>query len=74
LRHPLIERLSVKLAGIVARGHEFTTNLYRRCVPIVIPPPEHEQKKPKPRLDEQLGFTKPKFTEQALGGFKYFDL
>lgn len=41
---------------------------------IVIPPPEHErQKKPK-TLGEQLGETKPKFTEQDLQAFKYFDL
>jgi hypothetical protein len=41
---------------------------------IVIPPPEHErQKKPK-TLGKQLGETKPKFTEQDLQAFKYFDL
>ena len=40
---------------------------------IVIPPPEHERKQ-KPTLGEQLGNTKPKFTEQDLQAFKYFDL
>lgn len=47
----------------------------RRCLAIVIPPPEHERKqKRKPTLGEQLGNTTPKFTEQDLEAFKYFDL
>ena len=42
-----------------------------RCLAIVIPPPK---RKPEPTLGEQLGNTAPKFTEQDLAGFKYFDL
>ena len=42
---------------------------------MVIPPPEHERnQKPEPTLGEQLGHVMPKFTEQDLHGFKYFDL
>jgi DDE family transposase len=42
---------------------------------IVISPPEHERKqKPERTLGEQLGNTKPKFSEQDLEAFKYFDL
>lgn len=46
-----------------------------RRLAIVIPPPEHERKrKQEPELGEQLGQTKPKFSEQDLQAFKYFDL
>ena len=55
--------------------HELPANPRRRCLAIVIPPPKHERKqKQEPTLDEQLGNTKPKFTERDLEGFKYFDL
>jgi len=55
--------------------HDVPANPRRRCVAIVIPPPKHERKpKQEPTLDEQLGKTKPKFTEQDLEAFKYFDL
>ena len=36
-------------------------------------PPEHQRKQER-TLGEQLGDTKPKFTEQDLDAFKYFDL
>jgi hypothetical protein len=63
------------LTEIVVRSREFAANACRRCVTIVIPPPEDERKqKQEPTLDEQLGNTKPKFTEQDLEAFKYFDL
>ena len=56
-------------------SHEFAANPCRRCVPIVIRPPKDERKqKQEPTLNEQLGNTKPKFTEQNLKAFKYFDL
>lgn len=55
--------------------HELPANSRRRCLAIVIPPPKHERKqKQEPTLDEQLGNTKPKFTEHDLESFKYFDL
>jgi hypothetical protein len=42
---------------------------------MVLPPPRFQpQARPKPSLDEQLGMTKPKFTERDLGAFKYFEL
>lgn len=42
---------------------------------IVVPPPEHERnQKREPTLGEELGEVTPKFTEQDLQGFKYFDL
>jgi hypothetical protein len=59
----------------VSWKHNWPANFLRRCLAIVIPPPEHERKpRRQPSLGEQLGKTKPKFTEQDLGGFKYFDL
>ena len=55
--------------------HDLPANPRRRCFAIVIPPPQHERKpKQEPTLDEQLGNTKPKFTEQDLEAFKYFDV
>jgi hypothetical protein len=63
------------LAGIVAWRRRFTVNPCQRCVTIVIPPPKDKRKrKRKPTLAGQLGNTKPKFTEQDLEAFKYFDL
>ena len=42
---------------------------------MVLPPPQSPpQAMPKPKLDEQLGMTKPKLTERDLGAFKYFEL
>lgn len=42
---------------------------------MVIPPPKKERnQKGAPTLGEQLGTTTPKFSEQDLQGFKYFDL
>ena len=55
--------------------HDLAANPRRRCLAIVIPPPKHERKqKQKPTLGEQLGNTKPKFNEQDLESFKYFEL
>ena len=66
---------SVKLAGIVPGRCAGPADLCGRCLVIVIPPPEHERKpKSEPTLDEQLGQTQPKFTEQDLQAFQYFDL
>ena len=57
------------------RKHDLPANFRRRCLAIVIPPPEHERKpRRQSTLGEQLGKTKPKFTERDLGGFQYFDL
>lgn len=59
----------------MARSLAFTPNLDRRCITIVIPPPKQKPKKePKLKLDKELGKTEPKFTEQHLGAFKYFEL
>lgn len=55
--------------------HDLPASFRRRCLAIVIPPPEHERKpRRQPTLGEQLGETEPKFTERDLGGFKCFDL
>jgi len=63
------------LAGIAAHSHGFAANPYRRCATIFIPPPKVERtQKQEPTLDKQLGNTEPKFTEQDLEAFKYFDV
>jgi len=59
----------------VAWSRDFPSILSRGHRTIILPPPENERKKPpEPRLDEQLGRTKPKFSEKDLGAFKYFEL
>jgi len=71
----LIDYLCVKLAEIVHLRHELAANPRRGYLAIVIPPPKHERERERERkLDEQLGNTEPKFTEQDLTAFKYFDL
>jgi hypothetical protein len=52
-----------------------SADLYVRNAAIRIPPPKHERKqKQAPKLEHQLGHTEPKFTQQDLQAFKYFDL
>ncbi len=67
--------MTVKLAAAALWRRAGAATFDSRCSAIVIPRSPHEPKpKRKPALVEQLGRTKPKFDEQDLVGFKYFDL
>lgn len=64
-----------KLTESAVQSPALVVTVDRRRITITTPPPQDERdQKAKPALPEELGNSRPKFTEQDLSAFKYFDL